>query len=175
MSDFPCDPLFEVCEDQNQSVYLDDEKYESIGEGTFALETYQMMYGGYNFAMLALSAYFYREYHTAIIDDTTRFPDYTEESGYTDHTREWALESSEINAWRNQIYALWAVNGLGFGLWAANQIFDNEGGLIHYLFFRMTQVYFLAPMLNALFAAAVVESYVPSRAEEEFDNIQDDL
>jgi hypothetical protein len=37
------------------------------------------------------------------------------------------------------------VHGVGWGLWAANMAFDGDGGLLHWLFLRHTQLTSLAP------------------------------
>jgi len=76
MSDFPCDPLFEVCEDgavSNIESGVDSPhsgvEYSAMYENQLTIEQYSILWGGATAGMLALSAYYYFEYNYQIWTD----------------------------------------------------------------------------------------------------------
>lgn len=170
MSDFPCDPKFEVCEVEgaNNGMPIDPElEYESIYGSALTIESYNLLWGGYTMGMLGLSAYFYRDYNYDVWNDNKYPVRYLNIAAYD---KDWALQTSELTAWSKSIWALNVAHGLGFGLWALNMLLDNQGGYLHYVFFRLVQVYYIVPFVNAFLALNIIESYVQSYDEEFADS-----
>ena len=133
MSDFPCDPRYETCPEEHDGAhYLDAADY--MVEETFSVATYHYMYGMMSAGTLALSAYFYREYHTDVLGSTLIV---TPAEGVSALDEDWAMATREISNWHRQIYFMWVVHGANFALWGLNKLFDGEGGMWHYLSFRM--------------------------------------
>jgi len=88
------------------------------------------------------------------------FPTYV--SGTCILDEDWALSTSEIDAWSNAAYWLEIVYGLSSLIWLANATQDNEGGLIHEVFYRTTQALPLVPLVTLVLALNVKKSYAPN-------------
>lgn len=174
MSDFPCDPLFEICEtDSAEQAEVDvEEAYTELYEPDYEIETYNVIWGGASAAMLGVSAYFYKQYNYDIWNNN-KYP-YRYEGIY-DYDKDWALSTKEVSAWAKVVSALNWMHGLGLGMWAANMLLDNKGGVIHYLYFRTVQFYYLAPLVSSWFALHVMGSYVQSIYEEDADKAYESI
>lgn len=59
MSDFPCDPLFEVCETETSPVTTEESTYNEMNTPDLEIEQYSLLWGGATAGMLALSGYYY--------------------------------------------------------------------------------------------------------------------
>ena len=59
MSDFPCDPLFEVCETETSPVANEETTYDEMNTPSLQIEQYSILWGASTLGMLILSGYFY--------------------------------------------------------------------------------------------------------------------
>ncbi len=158
-----CDPLNEICPEQyGESTDAADHTHE---EDTYLREVapYTLLWGAGVAGMLAFSVWIEQEYPIAFEEENIVFPDRVYlGSGAVDRSRydiDWALETPENVAWTKAYQWMQAIYGFGFAVWAANMGIDNAGGNLHEFFWRVTQVFQLAPLVQAYLAWKVITSY----------------
>jgi hypothetical protein len=134
-SDFPCDPLFEVCEEAATKEEMGgaDDLYSDMYKPALEIEQYSLLWGGATAGMLTLAVYYYFEYNYQIWTDN-KYP--YRYQGVNAYDKDWALSTKEISAWSKGIVGIYVLHGLGMFAWVMNILFDNKGGLIHYIFYR---------------------------------------
>ena len=173
-SDFPCDPAFEICEKGTKTIYediaadmaADKQTYTAMYEPGLEIEQYSLLWGAASAGMLLLSAYYYFEYNYSIWTDN-KYP--YRYQNVDDYDKDWALATKELSAWSKGIWAINLLHGAGMIAWALNMLFDNQGGVIHYIFYRMVQLSFITPVVDIAMALNIQRAYVQSATEEAAD------
>jgi hypothetical protein len=120
-SDFPCDPLFEVCEDDTVADYENmngsGDLYSNMYAPALEIEQYSLLWGGATAGMLVLSVYYYFEYNYKIWTDNKYPYRYV---GVNAYDKDWALSTKELSAWSKGIWAINVLHGLGMLAWIMN-------------------------------------------------------
>jgi len=167
MSDFPCDPDFENCDQETESPAQDDSSMEMMKEPGMTVETFNALWGAASYGMVVMSLYYYKQYNYDVENDV-KYP-YREE-GTDDYDKEWAHGTKELTAWSKLVWGWNILHGLGSISWLLNMLLDNEGGQLHYIFYRTVQLNYLALPISALLACNINQSYIQSNFEETTDN-----
>lgn len=53
--------------------------------------------------------------------------------------------------------------------WLLNMLFDNQGGVIHYIYYRLVQFSYIAPIVDFAYTMNIHRAYVQSSSEETID------
>jgi len=135
-------------------------------ETQLTIEQYSILWGGATAGMLAISSYYYFEYNYKIWTDN-KYP--YRYQNVDDYDKDWALATKELSAWSKTIWAINILHGFGMFMWAFNMLFDNKGGIIHYIYYRTVQLSFIAPIVDMVATLNVHRAYVQSASEEAAD------
>lgn len=132
-------------------------EYGSMYEPSLEIEQYSIMWGLASMGMAGLSSYYYNEYTNKIWNDNKYPYRYQNVDAYD---KDWALSTKELSAWNNTVWGMNLLHGMGLVLWLANWLFDNEGGAVHYIFYRYVQFSYITPVIDLLLTLNVVRAYV---------------
>ena len=80
--------------------------------------------------------------------------------------KDWALSTKELRSWGNTILAINVLHGAGLAAWLLNMLFDNQGGVVHYIYYRMVQLSYVAPIVDFALTMNIHRAYVQSATEE---------
>lgn len=151
----PCDPLFEVCEDETLPEQVVEEEVEEEAAGslkdlimnaTFGLG---LLYGAFS----GFSSFGWLK--SEIEGDSTRYP--ARVDGTDAFDMEWAVETEEVRAWDSAgSFVMWSY-AASLLVWGLNFGMGNNGGSLHRVFYRASHLFPLVT-LGSLYKVYRIEA-----------------
>jgi uncharacterized phosphosugar-binding protein len=74
-------------------------------------------------------------------------------------TEDYIKGAAPISSWFTQANVQMAMHGFGWSLWAANNVFGNDGGLLDTVFIRVSQLSLIAPIIDVVLTVLANNSY----------------
>jgi hypothetical protein len=104
--------------------------------------------------IFSLGAFFWYKYPHYVETNDQLFDRWDASPIITQLDKTWARDTKEISRWTMTSYMLLASGGIQWFSWLMNKATDNEGGDVHELYLRISQVgtYFVPGMLFVQFA-----------------------
>jgi hypothetical protein len=134
-------------------------------------KTMDTIWWSHSMSMFAVGAYFWFRYpHWIAVEPRLRYRN-NDSVDYTREDKKWALETREISAWSNISSTLMWGYGISWAVWSLNKEYDNEGGSLHTLSYRLTQlIAYVMPVVLMYEFVKLFNAYDRTLAEDTYDD-----
>lgn len=154
----PCDPLFEVCEEEQptEAVVEEEVAAEEEDKGSLRDLIYEASFG--IACLYGVYSGFSLDWLTSEIEGDARYP--ARVAGTDAFDQDWAVETKEVTAWKDAGSFMLQSYAVATLLWGANFFIGNNGSTLHRVFYRFTQAFQLVPFLNLIKIYQIKSSYL---------------